>query len=99
MPDPEPHMSSNKPRILVMSHAHPDFSLGGGEIAAYNLFKAYKDSPDVQDAWFLGRADRGRRDDQPSPAAVHCALYAHRADPRQLVWLFETGPIIRKVPP
>ena len=53
-------MSSNKPRILVMSHAHPDFSLGGGEIAAYNLFKAYKDSPDVQDAWFLGRADRGR---------------------------------------
>ena len=53
-------MSSNKPRILVMSHAHPDFSLGGGEIAAYNLFKAYKDSPDVDEAWFLARADRGR---------------------------------------
>lgn len=47
-------------RILVMAHAHPDFSLGGGEIAAYNLFKAYKDNPDVQDAWFLARADRGR---------------------------------------
>lgn len=60
MPETEHSMSSNKPRILVMSHAHPDFSLGGGEIAAYNLFKAYKDSPDVQDAWFLGRADRGR---------------------------------------
>ena len=43
-----------------MAHAHPDFSLGGGEIAAYNLFKAYKDNPDVQDAWFLARADRGR---------------------------------------
>lgn len=43
-----------------MSHAHPDFSLGGGEIAAYNLFKAYKASPDVEDAWFLARADRGR---------------------------------------
>lgn len=53
-------MSSNKPRILVMSHAHPDFSLGGGEIAAYNLYKAYKDSPDIDEAWFLGRADRGR---------------------------------------
>lgn len=51
---------STAPRILVMSHAHPDFSLGGGEIAAYNLFKAYKASPDVEDAWFLARADRGR---------------------------------------
>jgi glycosyltransferase involved in cell wall biosynthesis len=47
-------------RILVMAHAHPDFSLGGGEIAAYNLFKAYRESPRVEDAWYLGRADRGR---------------------------------------
>lgn len=47
-------------RILVMSHAHPDFSLGGGEIAAYNLFKAYRDHPQVEQAWFLARADRGR---------------------------------------
>lgn len=46
-------------RILVMAHAHPDFSLGGGEIAAYNLFKAYRNHPGVQDAWFLGRVDRG----------------------------------------
>lgn len=49
-----------KPRILVMSHAHPDFSLGGGEIAAYNLFKAYKNSEQVEDAWFLARVDKGR---------------------------------------
>lgn len=47
-------------RVLVTAHAHPDFSLGGGEIAAYNLFKAYRELPDVEDAWFLGRADRGR---------------------------------------
>lgn len=47
-------------RILVMAHGHPDFSLGGGEIAAYNLFKAYQDNSEVQDAWFLARADRGR---------------------------------------
>ena len=47
-------------RILVMAHAHPDFSLGGGEIAAYNLFKAYREQPSVQKAWFLARADRGR---------------------------------------
>lgn len=49
-----------KERILVISHGHPDFSLGGGEIAAYNLFKAYKEREDVEDAWFLARADRGR---------------------------------------
>lgn len=47
-------------RILVMAHAHPDFSLGGGEIAAYNLFRAYREHPEVEAAWFLGRADRGR---------------------------------------
>ena len=46
-------------RILVMAHAHPDFSLGGGEIAAYNLFKAYRDAPGVESAWFLGRVARG----------------------------------------
>ncbi len=47
-------------RILVMAHGHPDFSLGGGEIAAYNLFKAYQECPEVQEAWFLARADRNR---------------------------------------
>ena len=44
-------------RILVMSHRHPDFSLGGGEIAAYNLYKAYRDHVGVEDAWFLASAD------------------------------------------
>ena len=55
-------MSGANPRerILVMAHAHPDFSLGGGELAAYNLFQAYRDDPQVEEAWFLGRADRGR---------------------------------------
>jgi len=47
-------------RILVMSHRHPDFSLGGGEIAAYNLFKAYRESPGVEATWFLASAERGR---------------------------------------
>jgi glycosyltransferase involved in cell wall biosynthesis len=49
-----------KHRILVMAHGHPDFSLGGGEIAAYNLFNAYRENADVEDAWFLARADRHR---------------------------------------
>lgn len=48
-------------RILVISHAHPDFSLGGGELAAYHLFKAYQQcTEEVEDAWFLARADRGQ---------------------------------------
>ena len=49
-----------KQRILVVSHGHPDFSLGGAEIAAYNLFNAYKTQPEVEETWFLARADRGR---------------------------------------
>ena len=49
-----------KQRILVVSHGHPDFSLGGAEIAAYNLFEAFKNNDDVEDTWFLARADRGR---------------------------------------
>lgn len=51
---------SKKQRILVIAHGHPDFSLGGAEIAAYNLFTSYRSHPDVEDAWFLARADRGR---------------------------------------
>lgn len=53
-------LMNKKHRILVMAHAHPDFSLGGGEIAAYNLFKAYQESEAVEQAWYLGRADKGR---------------------------------------
>ncbi|WP_071796219.1 glycosyltransferase family 4 protein [Natronohydrobacter thiooxidans] len=47
-------------RILVTSHGHPDFHLGGGELAAYNLYKAYSAHPDVEAAFFLARHDRGR---------------------------------------
>ena len=34
-------------RVLVFSHGHPLFSKGGGEIAAYNLFRAFNESKDV----------------------------------------------------
>lgn len=50
-----------KERILVVSHGHPDFALGGGELAAYNLFHAYRADPAVEDAWFFARTDRGRQ--------------------------------------
>ncbi|WP_445501383.1 glycosyltransferase family 4 protein [Microvirga sp. G4-2] len=32
-------MSKHSPRVLIVSHGHPSFSLGGAEIAAYNLHK------------------------------------------------------------
>ena len=47
-------------RILVIAHGHPDFNLGGGELAAYNLYKGYKAHEKVEDAWFLARVDKGR---------------------------------------
>ena len=40
-------------RILVIAHGHPDFSLGGAEIAAYDLFKAFKKEEDIDEALFL----------------------------------------------
>ena len=45
-------------RIAVIAHGHPDFSFGGAEIAAYNLFHAYRDNPAVEEAVFLGAIQR-----------------------------------------
>lgn len=53
-------MKSAKHRILVISHGHPDFHMGGGELAAYNLFSAYGRDPNVEASYFLARHDRGR---------------------------------------
>lgn len=50
---------ARRERILVISHGHPDFSKGGGELAAYNLFKAYQKNPGVEEAWFVARHDLG----------------------------------------
>lgn len=67
---------TGKHRILVTAHGHPDFHLGGGELAAYNLFKAYGERPDVEAAFFLARHDRGR-----GPAG---AIYPRRE--REYLW-------------
>lgn len=45
---------ADKKRVLVISHGHPQFSKGGGEVAAYNLFLGLRNHPDVEACWFLG---------------------------------------------
>ena len=35
-------------KAMVIAHAHPDFSVGGAEIAAYNLFRVIKTRPRIQ---------------------------------------------------
>ena len=39
-------------KILILAHGHPAFSKGGGEIAAYNLYKTYNELG--YDAYFVG---------------------------------------------
>jgi glycosyltransferase involved in cell wall biosynthesis len=51
-------VAGERERVLVISHGHPDFVLGGGEIAAYQLFRTLRTMPGVADAWFVARVER-----------------------------------------
>lgn len=42
-------------RVLILSHGHPRFSKGGGELAAYALYRGISAKPEHQ-AWFIARA-------------------------------------------
>lgn len=44
-------------KILVISHAHPDFSVGGAEIAAFNFFRSVDTAYPQHDVTFLARTD------------------------------------------
>ncbi|MFG1423734.1 glycosyltransferase [Roseixanthobacter liquoris] len=44
-------------KALVIAHGHPDFNVGGGELAAYDLFCAIRRRKEVTSATFLGRTD------------------------------------------
>ena len=74
-------------RVAVLVHGHPDFSLGGAEIAAYNLFKAYDAHPHVEEAVFL--AGIQRPGEHPSnlitprrPGEYLCRGAGHHGRPR-----------------
>jgi glycosyltransferase involved in cell wall biosynthesis len=43
-------------RVLVFSHGHPTFSKGGGEYAAYYLYKGIDETPG-HEAWFAARGE------------------------------------------
>jgi len=47
-------------RVLVIAHGHPDFALGGGELAAWRELQALRADPRIEAAWLLARADLGR---------------------------------------
>ena len=44
-------------RTLIISHGHPDFSIGGAEVASYTLYKAINEMQG-QTAYYLARAPR-----------------------------------------
>jgi glycosyltransferase involved in cell wall biosynthesis len=45
--------------VLVVSHAHPDFSKGGGELAAYNAYQGFREMNPQADVRFLAVVNHG----------------------------------------
>lgn len=68
-------------RILVIAHAHPDLSVGGAEIAAYNLFRALGEQAGRGTVSFLARTDL---------ASVQLGAIVERR-PREYLWRQDMG--------
>src|SRR3954468_4991336 len=47
-------LNARDKRILIISHGHPTFSLGGAEVASYNLFNGIHDLPGWE-SFYLAR--------------------------------------------
>lgn len=92
-------------RILVLSHAHPDLSLGGGELAAHQLFQAYRARPEVEAAWFVGRvggeSDGGLRLRRPNEylwaQSTRDTLFFRASNPNATLSVF--GDLLRQIRP
>ncbi len=48
-----------KLKVLIIVHGHPEFSPGGGEVAAYALYQGLKESVAVQETTFLATNPKG----------------------------------------
>jgi glycosyltransferase involved in cell wall biosynthesis len=49
-------MSNPKKKVLYISHGHPNFSRGGGELAAYYMYQSMKGHPEYE-PYLLARLD------------------------------------------
>ena len=68
-------------KAMVIAHAHPDFSVGGAEIAAYNLFRTLKSRPSFGEAIFLARSELASQ--------AHGAIMMRR--PGEYLWRQDIG--------
>lgn len=64
-------------RILIVSHGHPAFSIGGAEVASHALFRGLSAMPGLE-AWFLARAASPLRRHEATP------LMSLRQGPREV---------------
>jgi glycosyltransferase involved in cell wall biosynthesis len=68
-------------KAMVIAHAHPDFSVGGAEIAAYNLFRTLKARHSCGESIFLARSDL--------PSQAHGSITMRR--PGEYLWRQDIG--------
>lgn len=68
-----------KTRVLVVAHGHPDFDYGGGEVAAYNLFKALKTEREPGTVQFLARVGGTGATGVIRPRRDHEYLWQHES--------------------
>ncbi len=62
-----PFQESNADKILVVAHNHPELYPGGGEILAYQLFKAYEAMEGVEARFLAATGDFSRRAHDGTP--------------------------------
>jgi glycosyltransferase involved in cell wall biosynthesis len=68
-------------KVMVIAHAHPDFSVGGGEIAAYNLYRTLRPRAGHDDTIFLARSEL--------PSQPHGSIMLRR--PGEYLWRQDIG--------
>ena len=80
-------------KVVIVSHAHPTFSKGDAELAAYYLWQGIDSHPEHQ-AWFIGRAEPHLMHRHSGLAAIGEREYlmAGSTDIHDLVATAEFGP-------
>ena len=76
------NVSRSKPedmRVLVISHGHPDLSLGGAEVASCNLHKGLNDLEGVR-SFFMARVG------SPYPRHSASALMGHQGADDEILY-------------